>query len=114
VEQNGFPVRRSGTREFIWTKTLTETPYNVFRVPNDNDPRVRTAVEICPEEIANAAAQILIRHISMDQDDLMRETANLFGITKLGTNVRSSFEQGIDLMKKNGMCQVNEKNLVAL
>ncbi len=71
VEQNGFQVRRSGTREFIWTKTLAENPYNVFRVPDDNDPRARTAVEICPEEIANAAAHILTWHISMDQDDLM-------------------------------------------
>lgn len=112
VKQNGHQVRRSGKREFIWTKGLVEKPYKGFRIPDEKDPKARTAVEICPEEIANAAVQVLTMHISMNQDDLTRETANLFGITRLGVNVRSYFEEGIELMKKKGRCSVEGENLV--
>ena len=113
VTQNGFTIRRSGKREFVWTKDLTEKPYKSFRIPEEMDPKARTAEEICPEEIANAAAQILILNISMGQDDLTRETAKMFGITRLGNKVRSSFEEGIELLKKNGGGRVEGENLVA-
>lgn len=113
VKQNGLPVRRSGKREFIWTKELAEKPYEVFRISSEKDTKARTAMEICPEEIANAATQVLSLHISMNQDDLLRETANVFGITRLGNKVRLFFEEGIELMKKNGGCRIDGESLVA-
>jgi very-short-patch-repair endonuclease len=113
VRQNGLPVRRVGKREFVWTKELSEKPYEGFRVPGERGPTARTAQEICPEEIANAAAQVLILHISMALDDLVRETANVFGITRLGNKVRSSLDEGINFLKKNGGCRVDGKSLVA-
>ena len=107
-------IRRSGKREFVWTKDLSNKPYNGFRIPNENDPTVRSADEICPEEIANAATQVLTLHISLSQDDLARETARIFGITRLGPKVRSSIEKGLELMKKNGGCRVEGENLVTI
>jgi hypothetical protein len=112
VKQNGLPVRRSGKREFIWTKELVEKPYEVFRISSEKDTKARTAMEICPEEIANAATQVLSLHISMNQDDLLRETANVFGITRLGNKVRLFFEEGIELMKKNSGCRIDGESLV--
>jgi len=114
VKLNGLAMRRSGDREFIWTKELTGKPYNGFRIPEEMDARVRTAEEICPEEIANAAAQVLILHISMRQDDLVRETARTFGISRLGNKTRSFFDAGIELLKKNGGCRVDGDNIVAV
>ena len=112
LKQNGLPLRRSGKREFVWTKELIEKPYESFRKPNEKDPKARTAEEICPEEIANAAVQVLNLHISMNWDDLVRETANVFGITRIGNNVRLFFAEGIELMKKSGRCRVEGENLV--
>ncbi len=114
VKQNGLSVRRAGKREFIWTKELINVPYKGIRVPDEDDLKVRTAEEICPEEIANAASEVLALNISMGQDDLARETAKVFGITRLGNRVRSSLEDGIELLKKNGGCRVEGENLVAL
>ncbi len=113
VKYNGFLVRRTGKREFVWTRELTEKPYMEFRIPGEGSPKSRTAEEICPEEIANAAAQVLTLHISMGQDDLARETAKVFGITRLGPKVRSSFDEGIELLKENGGCRVEGENFVA-
>lgn len=112
VKQNGFVIRRSGKRAFVWTKALVEKPYKIFRIPGGKDMKARKAAEICPEEIANAACQVLSMHISMSEDDLMRETAILFGITRLGDRMRLFFDEGIELMKKNGCCQVEGDNLV--
>ncbi len=114
VRQNGFPVRRTGKREFVWTKQLTEKSYDAFRIPNEINLNARTAQEICPEEIANAASQLLKLHISMSQDDLARETAKVFGIAKLGNKVRAYFMEGIELMKKSDRCRVDGENLIAI
>lgn len=112
VKKEGFLLRRSGNREFIWTKQRLEKSYDDFRIPGENDQKIRTAEEICPEEIANAAAQILALHISMSRDDLAREIAIVFGITRLGNKVRSFIEEGIELSKKSGKCRVEGDNLV--
>ena len=56
MKQNGLPVRCSGKREFVWTKELTEKAYDGFRIQGETDSKARTAEQICPEEIANAAA----------------------------------------------------------
>ncbi len=111
--QCGLTVRRAGKREFVWSKELTEKPYKTFRIPDEGDSKARTADEICPEEIANAAAYILTQNISMGKDDLARETAKLFGITRLGNKVRSSFDAGIELLMKDGGCRVEGEYLVA-
>lgn len=83
-------------------------------MPADDDPQNRHAKDICPEEIANAAAQILALHISMSMEDLVRETANVFGIRRIGSGVRSSFEDGIVLLKKRGGCREDGANLIVL
>lgn len=113
VKQNGLLLRRSGEREFVWTRNLIDNPYKTFRIPGETDLKPRTAEEICPEEIANAAAQVLAQNISMAQDDLTRETARLFGITRLGNKVKSSFDEGIELLKKNRGCRTEGENMIA-
>jgi len=113
VRKNGLPVRHSGKREFVWTKQLLEKPYECFRIPSDSEPKSRSAEEICPEEIANAAAQVLTMHISMCQNDLTRETAKVFGIKRLGKKVRSFFKEGIELFKKKGGCRVEGDKIIS-
>jgi hypothetical protein len=113
VRQSDLVVRRVGDREFVWTKELAARPYEGFRVP-DGDSTPRQANEICPEEVANAAAQILALHISMTTDDLARETAFVFGIRRLGATVRAFIDEGITLLKKRGRCRAEGPNLVVL
>jgi very-short-patch-repair endonuclease len=114
VDENGFIVRAAKDRDFVWTPEQIETPYTTFRVPEEGETRVRTAMEICPEEIANAAAQVLRQHISMSPEDLARETARVFGITRLGTKVRAAFEDGLALMLETGACKTNGDNTLVV
>lgn len=94
-------IRRAGKRSFAWPKTLDPESLQTFRVSQGSD-EPRRAEEICPEEIAAAAGQILAMHVSIELDDLLRETARQFGIQRVGPNVRSFFEEGIELLVKAG------------
>ncbi len=94
-----------GERTFIWRSGQNPEAYSKFRVPALDDPHPRSMQEICPEETANAAAYILSLHISMSREDLSRETAKLFGISRLGSNVRSACDEAIELLEKQGRCR---------
>ena len=112
IIDSNLPLIKSGNRTFIWTPVLLEMPMDRFRVPDD-ESIARQANEICPEEIAGAARQILIANISMNEEDLTRETANIFGIRRLGTKVRRFIKEGIDLLKNSSRCQVDGDSLIA-
>jgi len=94
-------LRRAGKRLFAWPKGLDPASLQTFRVPQGSEPP-RSAEEICPEEVAVAASQILAIHVSIEQDDLLRETARQFGILRVGASVRAHLEEGIELLVSSG------------
>ncbi len=104
VQAHGYPIRRSGEREFIWTQALVTQKYEIFRVDSETG---RPVGEICPEEIANAAAQVMLLHFSMTVDDLVRETARVFGIRRLTSGGRCAIEEGVYLICKTGICRLD-------
>lgn len=98
ILSKGFVIRECLSREFIWTNEQDSKPYRSYRIPNPVTGEERSAEEICPEEIANAARYVLSQNISMDIDDLYRETAREFGINRLGKKVKSVVSEGVDLL----------------
>ena len=79
----------------------------LIRLPDPEDTSPRKAEEIPPQEIANAAEWILQRQISLPKEDLVRETARLFGIQRMGNKVISSMESGIEILSKRNRCELN-------
>jgi hypothetical protein len=55
----------------------------------------RDADDLPSHEIANGIKAILQNQISLTKDDLIRETAKLFGYARLGTNVDIAMQLGI-------------------
>ena len=108
LDTSSTVIRQSGDREFIWRKNQDPETYSIFRVPQPDSDFSRIIQEICPEEIANAAFQVLSTHISMNIEDLFRATANVFGITRLGSNVVTYVDEGIGLLQKRGLCQIDD------
>jgi len=58
-----------------------------------------------PEEIANAAQHLLSQHISLPLDDLVRETARLFGYQRTGQRVEPAMRRGIALLLTRQMAR---------
>ncbi len=72
------------------------------RLPTDEYRR--DAEDICDEEIANGTALILKQNISLPAEDLVRETARLFGFKQLGSKVKNRMETGLALLIESGRC----------
>ena len=96
-------IQRLG--EFLWPELQDPAAWEGFRVPDGGgDASRRAAEEIPPEELANAMRALLERNIHLPEDDLLRETARVFGIARLGSNVRDHLAVGLALLEQQRRC----------
>ena len=58
--------------------------------------------DLPPEEVANAAQEILSGHVSMSLLDLSRETGRRLGYARLGSRLGEAMEEGIRLLCTRG------------
>ena len=86
---------------FFWKKDQNPDAYIGFRVSGDGDNR-RDVRDVPVQEVANAIYTVLYEQISMGQEDLLRETANKLGYTRLGNNVLSALALGIQYAQAQG------------
>ena len=70
------------------------------------------ASDICPEEVSVAVREVLEAQISLSQEDLIRETARLFGYARLGNIVESSMQQGIDKAIQRGFAKKENERII--
>lgn len=87
---------------FVWPAEQVPKEYAVFRVPGDYDLSKRDAEDLSPIEVANGALYLLEQHVSLPVTDLVRETARLFGYSRLGQNVDRVMKSGIEVLVWSG------------
>jgi hypothetical protein len=103
TEQNGSV--------FYWNSDQNPETYNTFRIP-ENDDQKRSADDLPKEEIAAGVVEILTNQISLPPDDLVKETARLFGYARLGGNVEQAMKTGIEYALKKGIIAENNERIV--
>ena len=86
---------------FCWKQKQDPDAYVGFRVSGEGDSK-RDVRDVPVQEVANAIYTVLYEQISMEQDDLLRETANKLGYTRLGNNVLSALAHGIQYAQAQG------------
>ncbi|MBK8975481.1 MAG: DUF3320 domain-containing protein [Planctomycetes bacterium] len=91
---------------FLWRPDQSPAEFTGFRTGGDRD-----ALDIPPIEVANAAASILATQIAMPRADLARETARLFGFSRMGSRVESSMTRGLDLLVSLGRARPDADRL---
>ena len=77
---------------FYWKNEEQMRTYSVYRKASG-----REAYDIAPEEVVNAALQILEEQFAMNEETLVRETARLLGFANVRENVALSMKRGITL-----------------
>jgi len=102
LERGGALVRRG---EFLWPRGSDVAAYRVIRGPSP-DGTARDLEDVPPEELANAAEWVLERNLSLDRDTLARETARLFGVFRLGKNVREAIDGALAVLERAGRCVI--------
>ena len=99
--------------EFLWPKELDPADYAGFRVPDAGGRGTRQADDLPLEEIGNAAVHILESHMSAPLDELVRETARLFGFQRVGRVVQERIRKGIERLVERGIARL-EGEVIAL
>ena len=76
-----------------------------FRVPAGADETERDAEDLPILEVQNAMRWLLQQHHAISVDDLSREAARCFGITRLGNVVRGVMQNGLELLVAAGQAE---------
>lgn len=100
-----------GENMYLWKEDQHPSTYFIYRRAIA-DLEKRDADDLPPEEIANGVKEILKHQISLNHEDLIRETAKLFGFARIGGNVERAICGGIDLVLKDGLAK-NQNGRVA-
>jgi very-short-patch-repair endonuclease len=87
-------ITENDDQSVIWAPGQDPDSYSTFRQSKTEDDR-RDAKEIPIPEATAAVCQALGDQISLNQDDLIRESAKLLGYTRLGTSVNTLFTAAI-------------------
>lgn len=96
--------------DFLWPKSIDPESMDSFRTAY-SDGTTRDAEHLPPEEVAAAATWILSNCLSLGKDEAVREIAKLFGISRVGKNVASAMEQGIELLVKRSKCEMTDQEI---
>lgn len=93
----------TGKERFFWRRDQRPSEYMNYRVFMTN------AADICPEEVSVAVKEVLEAQISLSREDLVKETARLFGFSRMGGIVEASMQRGIEMAILRGFAE--EKNM---
>ncbi len=112
------PLKLRATKEangtvFIWPQSLSTLKLTNYRVVTDGKDKLDSR-DICREEIALAVREVLMEQFSMLEEDLIRETAQRFGYTRIGDNVRESMLRGIIWLRDKKQIETDENGRVSL
>ncbi|WP_295154580.1 DUF3320 domain-containing protein [uncultured Ruminococcus sp.] len=103
---------QSGDTEFVWLDTQEPSEYTRCRVKCA--PEVRRDIrDIPPEELGSGIILILSRQIALQRDDLMRETAHLFGFTRVTPALETAVSLGMRNAKQRGKLAFSDDGKVS-
>jgi hypothetical protein len=86
--------------EFLWPTGVDPASYWVVRTPIAGTSRDLALVH--DDEIAAAHAATLARQLSMAARDLHRATARFFGIERVGQQVKTRLDAGLEALLRRG------------
>ncbi|MCK6449026.1 MAG: DUF4011 domain-containing protein [Planctomycetes bacterium] len=101
-----------GSRVFLWHRNADPTTWREFRCSEPGDADQRDAIDLPPEEVANAAKHLLSASGACPRTDLLRALARLFGFRALGATVSRYLDEGIEHLLNEGRASVDETGRV--
>ncbi|MFG0247914.1 MAG: AAA domain-containing protein, partial [Phycisphaeraceae bacterium JB051] len=91
----------------VWLAEQAPDAYTGFRIPQGQS-RPREIDDVPLAELANAAYALLEHAISLPMEDLCRETAKLFGMSKLTNKSQPYLQQAIEHLAQSGRCELDD------
>ena len=101
LEKVELKTTRQEQTVICWRLNQDSEGYVGLRVNGEGENK-RDVRELPVQEVANAVYVVLYAQISMSREDLLRETANRLGYTRLGGNVLSALDLGLSYAQEQG------------
>lgn len=101
---NAIRVEENGVKIYY---TSDPNDFKTYRVPRSSDTQ-RDACDLPIAEVANAAGAVLRQQFGLPEEALIRETARLFGYSRIGTNVQEAMQAGIKRLIQCGRANKGE------
>lgn len=93
---------------FFWENREQWCTYPYYRPLSERD-----AIDLPPEEIANAIKHLLTDCISLPQSDLIKACAQIFGFARTGSNIDAAMQRGIkEAIRRNYVTVENERIII--
>ncbi len=108
LQSTPFYVSHYEALSFYWLNEEQYIGYDLFRTG------LRDAVDLPPEEVANAMKYILTDEISLPTTDLSRLSAQLLGFARGGSNVDAAMHRGIVKAMDKGYLKVDNGRAVII
>jgi hypothetical protein len=96
--------------DFVWPANLDASSWRGVR--RTSSSAVRPVSDVSPQEIANAIELLLAESLSIDSDELLRETASVLGYSRLTEQTRTWIERGLALALSENRVQREGTRLV--
>jgi hypothetical protein len=96
IPKNEVLVQAWDSEIVLWPAQASMTGYKEFRVPDSRPDSFREAADLPLDEIANGALFLLRQHVSVAEDELVREVCRLFGFQRTGRLIEDRVRLGVD------------------
>ena len=94
--------------DFLWRVDQKPGEFEGYRVPAPGQEPPRDAEDIPTIELANGAEQVLVTSIALPRNDLVKETARLFGFSRAGAKLKKVINEAIDLLVEQKRCKLDK------
>ncbi len=98
-------------RVVFWNRDQIPVEYSGYRIPAEESQK-RDAEDIPVEEVTNAIREILTNQISLPKEELIKETARVFGFARAGNSVECFISRGLDAAISKGLAGVENGRIV--
>ncbi len=113
LSECGVLITTANENEFIWKADQKPDSYDICRRSPEGVEK-RALEDIAPEEISAAIMLLLKNQISMSREDIIKETAKIFGYTRAGSSAEAAIALGIAKTVRSGKAMFDEDRRIKL
>ena len=107
LSESKYFISSNENQIFYWLDEQQYSQYNIYRIGFGRD-----AIDLPPEEVANAVRQIIEDEISVPVPDLSKVCAQKFGFLRSGINVDAAMTRGIKEAIRKGYVKMENDRVV--
>lgn len=108
-----IPVIQTNTagKTFLWLQNMDPCEYGIYRLHEAGDLEKRTMNQIPAEEVVNAVKEVVDLNLSLSRDDLIKETAKVFGFNRVTANIDQVVGIAISYAEQRGYLDISEDGM---